>query len=110
MTDTKMIEEMAITIAKARDYPCCGSCSTCDARGVFCLAYDIAVALVNEGYKKQSEGVWFFTEYEYFTCSVCLKSHFNFCDSSAEARRKLTDGEYYPYCPECGAKMKGGAE
>ena len=23
---------------------------------------------------------------------------------------RLADGEYYPYCPECGAKMKGGAE
>jgi hypothetical protein len=62
------------------------------------------------GYRKQSEGYWFFTEYEYFTCSNCGKSHFNFCDSSAEARKRLAEGEYYPYCPECGAKMKGGTE
>ncbi len=41
-------------------------------------------------------GYWYFTEYEYFSCSVCGKSHFNFCDSTAEARRKLADGEVYP--------------
>ena len=56
MKDTTKIEEMAITIAKVRDFPCRGSCSTCDARGVFCLAYDIAVALVNEGYEKMKGG------------------------------------------------------
>jgi hypothetical protein len=52
-------------------------------------------------------GYWYFTEYEYFSCSVCGQSPFNFCDSTAEARRKLADGEVYPYCPECGAKMDG---
>lgn len=56
MKDTTKIEEMAITIAKVRDFPCRGSCSTCDARILFCSAYDIAVALVNEGYEKRSEG------------------------------------------------------
>ena len=52
-------------------------------------------------------GYWYFTEYEYFTCSVCGKSHWNFCDTSAEARNKLRSGECYPFCPECGAKMDG---
>lgn len=93
MQDTKMIEEMAITIAKARNYPCCGSCSTCDARGVFCLAYDIAVALVNEGYEKQRVGEWIRHKENclYNKCSICSYEH---CREDN-------------YCPHCGAIMKG---
>lgn len=101
MKDTTKIEEMAITIAKARDYPCRGSCSTCDARILFCSAYEIAVALVNEGYKKQSEGEWTWEHdlirdpKRYFIRVVC-----SCCG--------LKTGETSNYCPKCGAKMKGG--
>jgi rubrerythrin len=60
-----------------------------------------------EGYRKQSEGAWITTHfsndgqsprgrtiiYKTYTCDVCGKSN---------GRRKT------PYCPNCGAKMKGG--
>jgi hypothetical protein len=53
--------------------------------------------LLENGYKKQSEGEWISLEPEIglFACSLCdhriLRSKCN-------------------YCPNCGAKMKGGAE
>lgn len=33
----------------------------------------------------------------------------NGCDTTAEAKEMLKNGEYPNYCPNCGAKMKGGA-
>lgn len=48
---------------------------------------------------------WCFTEYEYFTCSVCDKSYYNGCESSAEARSRLENGDVFDFCPHCGAKM-----
>lgn len=50
-------------------------------------------------------GYWFFAEYEYFSCSECGESYFNGSDSTAETRERLAEGNYYPYCPHCGAKM-----
>lgn len=52
-------------------------------------------------------GYWFFTEYEFFTCSVCGESYFNHCDCSDEARAALRNGDFHPYCSHCGAKMDG---
>lgn len=48
---------------------------------------------------------WYFTEYEFFSCSECGESYFNGSDSTAETRERLAEGRYYPYCPHCGAKM-----
>jgi len=50
-------------------------------------------------------GRWFFTEYDYYDCSECGESYYNGCDSTEEARHRLTNGDAYPYCPYCGAKM-----
>ena len=62
------------------------------------------VNLYKAGYRKQSEGEWIakhhmsrssrgrYTSYNTYTCSVCGK---------ANGRRKT------PFCPHCGAKMKG---
>lgn len=52
-------------------------------------------------------GYWFFTEYEYFTCSVCGESYYNGSYTLSETRELLAEGKYYPYCPDCGAKMDG---
>lgn len=69
-----------------------------------------AVALYNAGFRKQSEGEWekYPDEHEIcateFVCSVCKES---FCSS------EMTDKELLAmlkYCPNCGSKMKGGAE
>lgn len=77
-----------------------------------CLAYEKAEALYNAGYRKQSEGEWKQTEepmgwhdVDCVECSACgeswvLNDNLDF---------DLTV-EYWHYCPNCGAKMKGGAE
>lgn len=104
LSGEKEVEDLARAMCSFSKNTLCRECS--DA----CFYKDYAKRAIDKGWRKQSEGYWFFTEYEYFTCSNCGKSHFNFCDSSAEARKRLAEGEYYPYCPECGAEMKDGAE
>lgn len=66
---------------------------------------DAVVALYDAGYRKQSEGEWvdqYHGEYanQLYKCSVCGgKAH------NDEDRWFLT-----PFCPNCGARMGGGAE
>lgn len=50
-------------------------------------------------------GSWKIIEYEYFTCSECGYDFWNGCDCTAEAKEKLTNGDYPNYCPQCGARM-----
>lgn len=52
-------------------------------------------------------GHWCIDEYEYFYCSLCGRAYYNGCDSTIEAKSKLNSGNYYPYCPFCGAQMSG---
>lgn len=63
-------------------------------------AQDIAEVLYNAGYRKQSEGEWIFkrTYYEAdeCNCSIC------------EQLMTTAKGVRMNYCPNCGAKMKGG--
>ncbi len=58
---------------------------------------DIAEALYNEGYRKQSEGEWLTDRFgmDRSVCSVCGATY---------------EGDGGNYCPNCGAKMKGGAK
>ncbi len=85
--EKKQIEEMAKVIAKADDT---------------CRAKTLANALYNADYRKQSEGEWVFkrTYYEAdeCNCSVCGQL------------MTTAKGVRMNYCPNCGAKMKGGAE
>jgi rubrerythrin len=62
---------------------------------------DVADSLYNAGYRKQSEGRWekrvfviFDSEKVGYRCSEC----------------NTTWDTETPYCPHCGAHMKGGAE
>lgn len=68
---------------------------------------EVAELLYQEGYRKQSKGVWVkhLDEYdcEYAKCSCCGEE---FYDASGED----TIDMFYKFCPNCGAKMKGGAE
>lgn len=52
-----------------------------------------------------AHGYWFILEYEYFNCSVCGDRCFTDANSTAEAESFLENGDYYSYCPHCGAKM-----
>ena len=68
---------------------------------------DAAKALYTAGYRKQIAGNWFIREYEFFTCSECGHDYWNGCDSTAEAKERLTEGKCPNFCPNCGAMMKG---
>ena len=92
MSREKQIEEMSVLIYTGR-----------------CLQksyVEIAEVLYNAGYRKQSEGEWkhppyapFGGSYEMKRCSVCgYKPDFD------------SENPYTKFCPNCGAKMKGGAE
>lgn len=52
-------------------------------------------------------GKWLFSDYDYFTCSVCGGQYFTGADSTKDAKAMLENNAYYPYCPYCGASMNG---
>ena len=82
-----------------------GSCELTDCRN--CKARDLSNKLYNAGYRKQSEGEWIKINPnnsligEYY-CSCC-----NSVIDIADGKETPLDREMY-YCPNCGAKMKGG--
>lgn len=90
MSREKRIEEMARTF--------CGGCDKCLHGN--CTDWYKAEALYDTGYRKQKEGEWISNDlggYKYaFYCSEC----------------GWVDGypfnDRHKYCPNCGAKMKGG--
>ena len=112
MSKEKQIEEMAKVLRKGTIcYNCRSSINGNERRDWGChrpsnldCRYDEDIlkaceALYNAGYRKQSEGEWIDANpngavYK-FTCTLCKET-------------KLGKGT--PYCPNCGAKMKGGGE
>lgn len=93
--EDKIIAEMEKVVANAfyEDY------------NMGCDPYTLTVAehLYNAGYRKQSVGEWTFERPNgSYYCSCCGKGI------------KIKYGERSPrwwaFCPNCGAKMKGGAE
>lgn len=71
--------------------------------------YKDVVEMLDKGHRKQSEGKW--TKHldewdcEYAKCSCCEAE---FYDSNGDDT--ITIDMFYKFCPECGSKMKGGAE
>lgn len=57
----------------------------------------IAEAFYNASYRKQSEGEWkqAYNSFPRYVCTNC---------------NHLFNNKSFKYCPNCGAKMKGGAE
>lgn len=86
------------------------SCEECVCASEWCLFYEIATKLYNAGYRKQSEGEWIGEAdgyadgefvYDVWHCSEC-----NHCIDDG-----TDDPDLLPnFCPNCGAKMKGGEE
>lgn len=56
----------------------------------------LAEAVYNAGYRKQSEAEWTYGENNTMKCTLC--------------RRRMPKIILARFCPNCGAKMKGGAE
>jgi hypothetical protein len=97
MTEEKQIEEMARFMCANYDEEkrLCGGGLECDHD---CWAYREATHLYNAGYRKQSEGEWKMKVYPITSCSVC------------GVLRSVEYQQGWNFCPNCGAKMKGGAE
>ena len=88
------IEEMARTLCGEKKT----SCHECDPYHDTCEFWIEASILFNAGYRKQSEGEWIHDINNLYGCSKCLK------------RSPMSSKKMLAYCPNCGAKMKGGAE
>ena len=112
MSKEKQIEEMAKLICS---YPQCvnynvvGGCKVGE-----CRIADNAESLYNAGYRKQSEGEWkdrHENKYanHYYECSVCGKPALNRTVDNGLGNPRQEQA-LSPYCPHCGAKMKGGKE
>ena len=103
MSREKQIEEMAKCCPFLKDGKCQGDTPLeldCD---LMCKMFGFITNLIQEGYRKQSEGEWIDKH-----CSICgeeepyTKRGNAFATTFYQFRTK--------YCPNCGAKMKGGAE
>ena len=96
MSKEKQIEEMARDVTNSIVWDSDGYAT------VDCLA--TAKKLHLKGNRKQSEGEWIPSDIpqEKYVCSVCGGAcwYYDYQGEVAKSR----------YCPNCGAKMKGGAE
>lgn len=110
------IEEMAKIIAVQIGYDCAAR-ENCDASCIVykCHPYAYAEILYNAGYRKQSEGCDFCKTGEE-KCGTCVK-FFDYYEDGGSDRCSIEYGNekcaYYKpvhHCPNCGAKMKGGAK
>ena len=93
MSQEKQIEEMARKMC--RNYQPNGNCaSDGDPCGLECIYGYCAERIYCAGYRKQSEGEWEVFGLRNPKCSLCRKYNI----------------EKSNFCPNCGAKMKGGEE
>lgn len=111
---SKEIEEMAKVIEEAS----CGygvdGCHRCEFDGTedfSCAEMRIAKALYNAGYREQVEGEWkdqYNGKYAnpIYVCSICGKGTLLTPYINELNNMEMTQA-LSPYCPNCGAKMKG---
>jgi hypothetical protein len=106
----KQIEEMAeLLIDIQRDFNeyCAKPCRECELAGtVNCENIYKSEALYNAGYRKQSEGEWVDKPTGSYRrmqswCSACGKH---------SGIGGIESNRHKPFCPNCGARMKGGVE
>ena len=104
MSEEKQIEEMAkLMCDKCRDSFGCHYTEICTE------TLDDAKSIYDKGYRKQRVGEWVL-EHETYGKMICSN-----CKEEAP-KKTVVDRTYTrhilndkkPYCPNCGAKMKGG--
>lgn len=110
--ESEKIEEMAWDLCDIPKHPSVKSCGDCGNKR--CHATYYAQRAYNTGYRKQSEGEWIdLYKGKYanplYACSVCEKGTLLRVEGN-ELGQPQTVQALSPYCPNCGAKMKGGAE
>ena len=109
MSKEKQIEEMAWDLCDIPKHPSIKSCEQCGNKSCHAMYY--AKRAYEAGYRKQSEGEWIYEHelYGKIKCSACkeealLRYEFD------EIRKGHLEYVTSPFCPNCGAKMKGGED
>ena len=92
MSEEKQIEEMAKAICEHYVKNGCGRCPDCFCEGD-------ALKLYNAGYRKQRVGEW-----------IIKGDYLKIMECSACGIMTASIHEKTRFCPNCGAKMGGGAE
>ena len=95
MSREKQIEEMAVDLCLIDG---CKRLPQVECNNTTC-AHCVAEALYNAGYRKQIEGEW-----------VKDAPHWRYKCNQCGFFPLMLHGDFLPFCPTCGAKMKGGAE
>lgn len=105
MSKEKQIADIARDFNKGMcsDRESVESCEECVGASEWCLLYEIATKLYNAGYRKQSEGEWTDKPTGAYRrmqswCSACGKH---------SGIGGIESNRHKPFCPNCGAKMKG---
>lgn len=99
MSKEKQIEEMARAMCAYYGTEKCYDCRYC----CDCHIAKEADRLYNAGYRKQSEGEWIQDVIAF--CNVC-----SLCKAKVDRYAIVCNSGKLNFCPNCGAKMKGGAE
>lgn len=101
MSKEKQIEEMAYSVCRLENKP--QDCASCMWKAT-CNEYLSAGSYYNAGYRKQREGEWkTITDnknYVVTECTACKEQFFFMKKGQLNIDRM-------PYCPNCGARMKG---
>ena len=112
MSKEKQIEEMAQFMIGDCGVPC-HECKYEHLDGAICIPMITAEHLYNAGYRKQSEGEWHYNPdgmdwgLGAWECSLCGCGNNNLpMDENIKPLRWAGS----KCCPNCGARMKGGAE
>lgn len=96
----KQIEEMARTLCGEKEKNCaeCESCYRCE--------FWIESSTLHEaGYRKQSEGEWV----DKPTGAYCRMQSWCSACGKHSGIGGIESNRHKPFCPNCGARMKGGA-
>lgn len=109
MSREKQIEEMAKDLCQNGGVCCLQEWNDCHLDvGKYCHKCNtVAERLYNAGYRKQSEGEWE-NVYEYNAYEM-RRERKTACSQCGYKPKGDIFGKT-PFCPNCGAKMKGGAE